>query len=81
MESYVVNNYMMRSRGEHLRHAAGSVNRSKELPHGGLAAAARAVLAGLMNRSGRALVDAGSTLQRHAAFIREPAHPRQKRAA
>jgi len=90
MESYSVNNYMMRSRSEHIRHSVAALNgavrpsrkRGHRVPRLSVAEAAiRLSLSRLMARSGKVLVEAGFTLQERSVGIKDPGSPRQRRAA
>ena len=90
MESYSVNNYMIRSRSEHIRQSAAALNAAVRPPHKPGSAVSRPSVVGmairlslskLMSRSGKVLIEAGSALQERSVGIKDPGSPRQRRAA
>lgn len=90
MESYSANNYMIRSRSEHIRQSVASVNKAvrssqnhgRRVPRLSVAGAAfRLFLSKLLARSAKVLIEAGSTLQERSLGIKDPGFRRQRRAA
>jgi len=90
MESYSVNNYMIRSRSEHIRQSVASLNAAVRpaqksghaVPRRSVVGAAiRLSLSRLMARSGKVLIEAGSSLQERSVGIKDPGPPRHGRAA